>query len=68
MHLGKSIVHIKNKISDTCDGCLWQGVCDGSLPCSDYHPVDEGDYIDDYIETRCIEFAQDWRQYLNEWN
>ena len=66
LYLEKSIEHIKNKMSETCDGCLWEGVCDGVLPCSDYDPADDGNYIDEYIETRRIEFDQDWQQYIEE--
>lgn len=66
---GNSMEHIKNNISDTCDGCLWDGFCGGSLPCCDYSPVDENsDREDEYIATRRFEFNQDWNKYIKEWN
>lgn len=66
----KSINYIKNKVSETCKGCIWEGVCDDSLPCYDFSPVDEDSdsELDEYIKARRFEFDQDWQEYMREWN
>lgn len=66
--LHNPVKYIKNRVSETCDGCIWEEVCANTLPCYDYSPIDEDSELDEYIEARRYEFGKDWDEYMREWN
>lgn len=55
---------MKNK---SCQNCLYIDTCPATRPCEHYYPIDEdGELIDDLIESGRERFREEWNQYVME--